>query len=96
MFPPVTALSPPNNYSQDKPIVQELVKYILARSQSSPSLNQKLKELLSSSAPSHTGLILTERLINVPAEIVPPMYKMLLEEISWAIEEVRLLCSCSH
>ncbi|PUU78126.1 p21-C-terminal region-binding protein-domain-containing protein [Tuber borchii] len=72
---------------KDKPIVQELVKYILARSQSSPSLNKKLKELLSSSAPSHTGLILTERLINVPAEIVPPMYKMLLEEISWAIEE---------
>jgi protein BCP1 len=72
---------------KDKPVVQDLIKYILARSQSSPNLNKKLNELLSSSASSHTGLILTERLINVPTEIVPPMYKMLLEEINWAIEE---------
>ena len=33
------------------------------------------------------GLILTERLINVPAEVIPPMYTMLLEEIEWALEE---------
>ncbi|PWW74459.1 hypothetical protein C7212DRAFT_298647 [Tuber magnatum] len=72
---------------KDKPVVQDLVKYILARSQSSPNLNKKLKDLLSGSASSHTGLILTERLINVPTEIVPPMYKMLLEEIDWAVEE---------
>lgn len=31
--------------------------------------------------------MLTERLINIPSEVVPPMYKMLLEEISWAVEE---------
>ncbi|KAL7774444.1 hypothetical protein CFE70_005356 [Pyrenophora teres f. teres 0-1] len=33
------------------------------------------------------GLILTERFINMPHEIVPPMYTMLLEEIQWAVEE---------
>ena len=33
------------------------------------------------------GLILTERVLNVPSEVVPPMYKMLLEEITWALEE---------
>jgi protein BCP1 len=33
------------------------------------------------------GLVLTERLVNIPSEVVPPMYKMLLEEISWAVEE---------
>ncbi|KAK4693403.1 protein BCP1, partial [Lecanoromycetidae sp. Uapishka_2] len=33
------------------------------------------------------GLILTERLINIPSEVVPPMYTMLLQEISWALEE---------
>ena len=33
------------------------------------------------------GLILTERLINVPSEVSPPMYTMLLEEIQWALEE---------
>jgi protein BCP1 len=30
---------------------------------------------------------LTERLINVPAEVTPPMYTMLMEEIKWALEE---------
>jgi len=33
------------------------------------------------------GLILTERLINIPTEVVPPMYTMLLEEIAWALED---------
>ena len=33
------------------------------------------------------GLVLTERLVNVPTEVVPPMYSMLLEEIEWAVEE---------
>jgi protein BCP1 len=45
---------------------------------------------LLSSAPQDVppiGLILTERLINVPSEVVPPMYTMLLEEITWALEE---------
>jgi protein BCP1 len=32
-------------------------------------------------------LILTDRLINIPSEVVPPMYTMLLEEIAWALEE---------
>lgn len=31
--------------------------------------------------------MLTERLINIPSEVVPPMYKMLVEEISWALED---------
>ena len=30
--------------------------------------------------------MLAERLVNVPPELVPPMYKMLLEEIAWALE----------
>jgi protein BCP1 len=33
------------------------------------------------------GLILTERLINMPPEVIPPMYTMLQEEIAWAIED---------
>ena len=33
------------------------------------------------------GLIFTERLINIPVEVVPPMYRMLLEEITWALED---------
>jgi len=33
------------------------------------------------------GLILTERLINVPSEIAPPMYAMLVDEIEAAVED---------
>ncbi|KAI5806699.1 p21-C-terminal region-binding protein-domain-containing protein [Peziza echinospora] len=33
------------------------------------------------------GVILTERLLNVPTEVTPPMYKMMLEEVQWAIED---------
>ena len=43
--------------------------------------------LLNTSDNTRVGLVLTEKLINIPSEVVPPMYKMLLEEISWAIEE---------
>lgn len=33
------------------------------------------------------GLILTERVINMPSEVVPPMYNMLLEEMAWAVQD---------
>lgn len=45
-----------------------------------------LANLLSPSSSAQVGLILTERFINMPPEIVPPMYKMLVEEIQWAVE----------
>lgn len=52
---------------------------------------QPLREVLTTATKStngsRIGIILTERLINIPSEVVPPMYKMLLEEISWAVEE---------
>jgi protein BCP1 len=62
------------------------VQYIESRSNSKPELSQ-LSALLSQPETPAIGLILTERLINVPAETVPPMYTMLLEEIEWALEE---------
>lgn len=45
-----------------------------------------IKEHLRIESTSRIGLVLTERLINIPSEVVPPMYRMLEEEISWAIE----------
>ena len=47
----------------------------------------QLRELLRANSTARIGLLLTERLINIPGEVSPPMYKMLLEEISWAVEE---------
>ncbi|KAI0017496.1 p21-C-terminal region-binding protein-domain-containing protein [Xylariomycetidae sp. FL0641] len=33
------------------------------------------------------GLVLSERLINVPSEIAPPMYNMLIDEVEAAVED---------
>lgn len=37
-----------------------------------------------------TGLIISERFINMPVEVIPPMYKMLLEEMEKAEESHEL------
>ena len=63
-----------------------MITYIRAQSKRNTALS-KLDDLVQHSSSARVGLILTERLVNIPSEVVPPMYKMLLEEISWAIEE---------
>ncbi|RDW69623.1 protein BCP1 [Coleophoma cylindrospora] len=69
---------------REKPVVKDLTKYISEKAKSSPSL-APLSELLSSNA--QVGLVLAERLINVPTEIAPPMYTMLIDEIEAAVED---------
>lgn len=61
---------------QNKKVIRDLHAYL---SKKAPSLVP--------AAPAQIGLILTERFINMPHEIVPPMYTMLMEEIQWAVEE---------
>ncbi|KAJ5969524.1 BCP1 family [Penicillium viridicatum] len=71
---------------KDKPVVQDLINYLKTKSASNPSLSAA-SQLLSQTPIPPVGLILTERLINMPSEIVPPMYNMLQEEIAWAVED---------
>ncbi|KAJ5160131.1 Protein bcp1 [Penicillium canariense] len=71
---------------KDKPVIQDLIKYLQGKAASNPALSP-LSELLSQTHVPPIGLILTERLINMPSEIIPPMYNMLLEEIAWAIQD---------
>lgn len=71
---------------QDKPVIQNLTSYIQRKAASNPALSP-LATLLSQNPIPPVGLILTERLINMPSEIVPPMYNMLQEEIAWALED---------
>lgn len=63
-----------------------MVKYLIGRAATNPVLSP-LEHLLIPSDTVQIGLILTERLLNIPEAVVPPMYKMLVEEISWALEE---------
>ena len=71
---------------KDRPAVGRLIQYLKGKASSKPQL-QALADILAKPEVPAIGLILTERLINVPAEVVPPMYTMLLEEVQWALEE---------
>ncbi|KAH8696397.1 p21-C-terminal region-binding protein-domain-containing protein [Talaromyces proteolyticus] len=71
---------------KDKQVIQDLIKYLSQKSSSTPALSA-LSQLLSKSDTPAIGLILTDRLINIPVQVIPPMYTMLLEEIAWAIED---------
>ncbi|EER26977.1 hypothetical protein CPC735_023130 [Coccidioides posadasii C735 delta SOWgp] len=68
---------------RDVPVIKSIIEYIKSKSSSDLST---LNELLSQPSIPQIGLILTERLINIPTEVIPPMYTMLLEEIQWALE----------
>ncbi|KAJ9646041.1 uncharacterized protein PV06_01883 [Exophiala oligosperma] len=71
---------------KDKPFVGKIIQYLQSKAKSQPDL-APLADILSQATIQPVGLILTERLINVPSEVVPPMYTMLLEEIQWAIDD---------
>lgn len=69
------------------PAVSGIVSYILEKSLSDKVMHQQLKGLLAPGSTASVGLILHERIINVPQDIAPPMYRMLFEEIDWAVED---------
>lgn len=66
-------------------MINTLSQYIRRQAAKLPSLTM-IKDTLDDPK-AQIGLILAERMINIPAQVVAPMYKMLLEEMTWAIEE---------
>ena len=63
-----------------------MITYVKAQAQRNEALSM-VDDLVQDSTSARVGLILTERLVNIPSEVVPPMYNFLLEEIEWAMEE---------
>ncbi|KAK1750986.1 protein BCP1 [Echria macrotheca] len=69
-----------------KPIAQ-LIEYLGDRAQAAGSgLAESVPELLASDK-AVVGLVLGERLINMPAEVIPPMWSMMIDEIEDAVED---------
>lgn len=71
---------------RDKKPVADLIEYI------STKASQSGDEALAAAVPKalaeqHVGLVLGERLINMPPEISPPMYSMLVDEVEAAVED---------
>lgn len=72
------------------PSIKSFIEYFLSKAGPNPGLCTVVEDALALSSNSHIGLILSERLVNMPVQIVPPMYRMLADEIKWAVEEVAL------
>ena len=76
---------------QTRPFVQALREYVLNKSSSDAKFHTTLQSLLGPEAlksQNHVAFVFSERLVNIPVQIMPPMYKMLGEEIQWAVDEV--------
>jgi protein BCP1 len=67
-----------------KPCVKTLVDYIFHKTSKQTEFNLMLRKLLAKNSKLKTGLIISERMINMPVEVVPPMYKMLFDEMEKA------------
>ncbi|KAJ3300434.1 Mss4p nuclear export [Borealophlyctis nickersoniae] len=74
------------NAGKDKECVKAIRSYLLDKSKKSATIQSRLTSLLNSDT-SSVGLIINERLLNMPPQVVPPMFKMLSEEIEWAVED---------
>lgn len=72
---------------QNHPSIKALAAYALAKSASSPALHTALENLLAQTSTSHIGFVFSERLVNMPVQVIPPMYRMLSNEIQWANDE---------
>lgn len=80
----LTALNLREN--KDKKPVADLVEYLSAKAQQSGSA-ALAAEVPRALAERHVGLVLGERLINMPPEISPSLYSMLVDELEAAVED---------
>lgn len=72
------------------PSIKAIVNYCLkiAAASGDHQAHASLRTLFSQDQ-QHVGFVISERLINMPVQIVPPMYKMLADEIEQAASNVR-------
>jgi protein BCP1 len=64
--------------------LSHVVKYLVDKAQTNKSL-AVVPELINSGK--HIGLVLSERFINMPPEVGPPLYSMLIDEVEAAVED---------
>lgn len=74
-----------NTYEhREKEPMKDILKYLADKAQTNPSISA-VAELINAQKP--VGLVFSERLINMPSEIAPPLYTMLVEEVEDALED---------
>ncbi|KAL2754388.1 hypothetical protein ACRALDRAFT_2066105, partial [Sodiomyces alcalophilus JCM 7366] len=71
-----------------KPAIANLTRYLVEKARTNDALAPVVPPLLDgSNSGAQVGLVLSERLINMPTEIAPPMFRMLTGEIEDAVED---------
>ncbi|KAL5594359.1 hypothetical protein BROUX41_001294 [Berkeleyomyces rouxiae] len=63
-----------------------LVGYLSEKANSSAAL-APVASLLAAGSGAQVAVVFSERLVNMPAEIAPPMYSMLIDEVAAAVED---------
>ncbi|KAJ7164830.1 p21-C-terminal region-binding protein-domain-containing protein [Mycena crocata] len=71
---------------QAHPSIAALAEYFLEKTAGDTAFHAKLKGLFAGGE-NQVGLVLCERLVNMPVQTVPPMYRMLSDEIRWALAD---------
>ncbi|KAG6854206.1 hypothetical protein C0991_009519 [Blastosporella zonata] len=70
----------------EHPSIKAIANYALEKSSADPAFHTTLQALFSQTQ-SHVGFVFCERLINMPVQVIPPMYNMLCKEMQWAIDD---------
>ncbi|KAK4671267.1 Mss4p nuclear export [Podospora pseudoanserina] len=76
-------------HSPTKPVVRQLAEYLADRATKSQdeTLAKVVPEVLLGEGKQQVGLVLAERLLNMPAEVIPPMWSCMIDEIEAAVED---------
>ncbi|KAI0034965.1 p21-C-terminal region-binding protein-domain-containing protein [Vararia minispora EC-137] len=75
---------------QNNPAIKSLVEYALLKSQPDAAFHSALHSLIGPAAlgsSNHVGYVFSERLINMPVQVMPHMYRMLVDELRAAVEQ---------
>lgn len=67
--------------------IKAIANYCLQKSSSDSAFNTTLQALFSQTQ-HHVGFVFCERLINMPVQVIPHMYRMLTDELKRAIDDV--------
>lgn len=70
---------------REKAPMQDILKYLVEKANTNEALASTVTPLLTGDH--HVGLVFSERFINMPAEIAPPLFSMLIDEVEAAVED---------
>ncbi|KAM3519307.1 hypothetical protein NHJ13051_007598 [Beauveria bassiana] len=69
---------------KDADTMKDVLQYLVQKAGTNAAL-APVAELIN--ANKHVGLVFSERFINMPSEIAPPLYSMLVDEVEAAVED---------